>query len=145
MFIAFGLDQVWMGDDASIPPRIFKQRSVFFLAALNFCVGPVYFTSLYFVPIYFQAVRGSSAIHSGVQALPLIVSIIIAIIVAGGLVTATGGYNYEMIFGTVVGSIGAGVLSTLKADSATGTWVGYQILTGFGIGTVAMMVSIISV
>lgn len=92
------------------------------------------------ISIDFQAVRGSSAIHSGV-ALPLICSIIIAIIVAGGLVTTFGSTNWEMLFGCAVAAVGGGLISTWEVDTSTGVWIGYQILCGAGIGAVAMMVS----
>jgi hypothetical protein len=48
-------------------------------------------------PSDFQAVRGSSPIHSGVQALALIGSAIVSVIVSGGLVEAfKGRFNPEV-------------------------------------------------
>lgn len=39
-----------------------------------------------------------------------------------------------MILGSAIFTIGAGLLYTLRVDSSTGKWVGYQLLCGFGAG-----------
>lgn len=39
-----------------------------------------------------------------------------------------------MIFGSAIFTVGAGMLYTLKVNSNTGKWVGYQLLSGFGAG-----------
>jgi hypothetical protein len=39
-----------------------------------------------------------------------------------------------MLVGVVVFTVGAGMLHTLKVDSGTGMWIGYEILAGVGAG-----------
>ncbi|KAK4052029.1 hypothetical protein OIV83_002323 [Microbotryomycetes sp. JL201] len=131
--------QYWLGENASIVPRVLKNRNIAMLAVTNMSVGTAYFTLLYFVPFYFQAVRGSSAIRSSVQTLPLIVLLIVCIILAGGIADKKGTFNGQLLMGTALASIGCGLLTTLKVDSSTGIWVGFQILAGVGIGLSAMM------
>lgn len=70
--IAFGVDQLWQQDNATIPPRIFKQRSIYFGAFYTAALGASFFVMIYYVPIWFQAVKGVSAVESGIRSLPMI-------------------------------------------------------------------------
>ncbi|KAM0788040.1 hypothetical protein ACM66B_006238 [Microbotryomycetes sp. NB124-2] len=139
LLICYAGIQYWLGENASINPRLLKNRNIAMLAVTNMSVGTAYFSLLYFVPFYFQAVRGSSAIRSSVQTLPLIVLLIVSIITAGGIADKKGTFNGQLLVGTALASIGCGLLTTLKVDSSTGIWVGFQILAGVGIGLSAMM------
>ncbi|KAK4051265.1 hypothetical protein OIO90_004746 [Microbotryomycetes sp. JL221] len=131
--------QWWLGENASIVPRLLKDRNLAMLAVTNMSIGTAYFSLLYFVPFYFQAVRGSSAIRSSVETLPLIILLIVSIIVAGGIADKKGMFNPQLLVGTAIAAIGCGLLTTLKVDSSTGIWVGFQIVAGAGIGLAAMM------
>ncbi len=55
-------------DQATVPPRIIRKRSVWAAAIFSFCTGSAFMACVYFLPIWFQAVKGSSAVNSGKQA-----------------------------------------------------------------------------
>ncbi|KAE8210453.1 hypothetical protein CF319_g4558 [Tilletia indica] len=131
---AFWGDQIYQGERATIPLRILKNRTVGFGSVVNFCVAAAYFSLLYFVPIYFQAVQGSSAIRSGVQTLPFIVAVIFSVSLTGMMVNMFGLYIPYLIAGTALLSIGSGTLYLLRPDSSQATWVGLQFLAGLGPG-----------
>ena len=99
-----------------------------------FTVGSAFFLFVYYIPIWFQAVQGVSAVNSGIRNLPLLLAVVVTSIISGGLITTFGYYTPFMIFGTVIGSIGAGLLTTWTPSVSTGVWIGYQILFGIGIG-----------
>jgi hypothetical protein len=61
-------------------------------------------------------------------------TLVITSIFAGVGVTVVGYYAPLMIVSSVIAAIGCGLLSTLKPDSYHGYWIGYQALTGIGIG-----------
>jgi len=134
LVIAFGLDQLWAQENATLPPRIIKQRSIYFGAWYTACLGASFFVLIYYVPIWFQAIKGVSAVESGIRSLPMILSLVIASIGSGALITNFGYYTPFMILGTVFMAIGVGLLSTLKVDSGHSEWIGYQIIYGFGVG-----------
>ena len=89
---------------------------------------------IYYLPFYFQAVKGTSAEGSGIRCIPYLVSITLASIVVGGLITALGPYNPPMWAGVIIFTVGSGMIYTLKVSSSAGTWIGYQILAGVGAG-----------
>lgn len=59
---------------------------------------------------------------------------VLAILFAGGLVTRFGYFTPFMIMSSILAAIGAGLLSTVKPDTSTGEWIGYQIIYGVGVG-----------
>ena len=91
------------------------------------------FTS-YYLPLWFQAIHGVSAVQSGIDNLPMLLAVTIASIIGGGLVTALGYYTPFMYLCVVFSSIGAGLLTTFDLQTTTANWIGYQIIFGLGIG-----------
>jgi hypothetical protein len=55
-----------------------------------------------------------------------------------------GYYLPFIITGTILTSIGTGLISTLISTSSTGKWVGYQIIAGVGRGLAFQMASSLS-
>lgn len=141
LFVVFGVllaifvsIQFYVGEKATIPPRIIKQRSVAASAWFGVSLGAAFFLFVYYLPIWFQAIKGVSATKSGIMSLPLILGVVICSVVAGGLVTALGQYAPFMLASSVLMAIGAGLLSTFKVDTGHAEWIGYQALFGIGVG-----------
>jgi len=132
--ITFGLIQVWQQENATIPPRILKQRTIGFAFWYVAALGGSFFVMIYYVPIWFQAIKGTSATASGIRNLPMILSLVLFSIASGGAVTALGYYTPFMIASSIFMSIGAGLIATFKVDSPPGHWLGYQIVYGLGVG-----------
>jgi MFS transporter, DHA2 family, glioxin efflux transporter len=68
--------------------------------------------------------------------LPLVFGASIFSLVSGVLITVTGHYAPLMVLGSVVSSIGCGLVYTLDFNSSSGKWIGYQALCGIGLGLV---------
>ncbi|KAI5196479.1 MFS transporter [Aureobasidium subglaciale] len=141
LFVVFGMlcaifigIQFYVGEKATIPPRIIKQRTVAASAWFGVSLGAAFFLFVYYLPIWFQAIKGVSATKSGIMSLPLILGVVICSVVAGGLVTTFGYYAPFMIASSVFMAIGAGLLTTLKVDAGHAEWIGYQALFGIGVG-----------
>jgi len=130
----FGVIQAWKKDNATVPPRVLKQRSVAAAAWFGATLGSAFFIFVYYLPIWFQAIKGVSAVGSGIRNIPMILSLVIFSMISGGIITKIGYYTPFVIASTVLMSIGAGLLSTLKTDTGSGEWIGFQILFGAGVG-----------
>jgi MFS family permease len=74
LLIAFFVDQYWQGDRALIPWAVFSNRTIFIGTIYSFFLGGAFFIHLFYLPIYFQAVMGTSAVSSGIHLIPLILS-----------------------------------------------------------------------
>ncbi|KAI9819043.1 MAG: MFS sugar transporter [Thelocarpon impressellum] len=134
LIIAFIAIQFWKGDSATLPPRVIGQRTVAFCAWYSLATGASFLLFVYYLPIWFQAIKGVSAVQSGIDNLPMILGLVIVSIIAGGLVTTFGYYTPVMIAGAVLMAVGAGLLTTLEIDTGSPGWIGYQALFGFGVG-----------
>jgi MFS family permease len=89
---AFGYLQYRQGEEATLPIRILRKRSI--LAGLWYsacCDGILAVTESY-ISIYFQGVRGYTATKSGLLGVPMIVGLFIAIMVAATGTTKIGYY-----------------------------------------------------
>lgn len=96
--------------------------------------GAAFFVTLFYLAIYFQSVKGSSATRAGIQLLPLLVATIVSSAITGGAITLVGQYAPFLIISMALFSTGAGMITTLDLDSGIGKWLGYQVLAGSGIG-----------
>ncbi|KAL8822739.1 MAG: hypothetical protein Q9191_006530 [Dirinaria sp. TL-2023a] len=141
--IAFVAIQWWKQDNATVPPRILKQRTIAFSTWFVICLGASFFAFIYFIPIWFQAIKGTTATESGIRNLPMILSLVIFSIVSGGAVTALGYYTPWMLASSVFMAIGAGLIATFRVDSPPSHWIGYQIVYGLGVG-IGMQQSLIA-
>lgn len=110
------------------------QRSIAFGSIFAFFIGGAFFLFVYYLPYYFQAIKGTSALRSGIDILPLILSQVVGTILAGALTSQTGYYMPFVFLSTIFMAIGAGLITLLEVDTSTAKWVGYQILFGFGAG-----------
>ncbi|KAF3914405.1 hypothetical protein ABW21_db0206378 [Orbilia brochopaga] len=123
------------GDNATIPPRIFlRNRTVLAACTFNSFLSMGIYSHIFYLPFYFQAVRGTTAVQSGIRCIPYLISVTVASIIVGGSVTVLGYYTPFMWVSAVVFTVGSGLLHTLAVNSSSGTWIGYQILAGFGAG-----------
>jgi EmrB/QacA subfamily drug resistance transporter len=73
-----------------IPPRLFREPSIWRSDGLAACHGAALVSLLTFLPIYLRAVRGASPAETGLMLLPLTFGIGIGSMITGQLVTRTG-------------------------------------------------------
>jgi MFS family permease len=132
--VAFVIIQVWKGDLATIPPHIFKQRSILSGFLYSICNGAAMILMTYYLAIWFQAIKGVDALQSGFNTIPFLLSITVAAPVAGITVSKIGYYVPPMLIAPVFMSIGAGLITTFAPSIPKAKWIGYQILFGFGTG-----------
>jgi MFS family permease len=141
LFVVFGVlilifiaIQFWKKDSATIPPSIMKKRSMAAASWFSFTLGAAFLLLIYYLPIWFQAVKGASAVKSGIMNLPMILTLVVVSIISGIGVTTIGYYSPLMIASTIFTSVGVGLLHTFHPDTNHSMWIGYQALAGIGIG-----------
>ncbi|KZO95510.1 MFS general substrate transporter [Calocera viscosa TUFC12733] len=118
----------------NIPIEIFGNKTVCGVQIATFLSGCAFYVQLYYLPQYFQVVKGFSSLQSGIQLLPLIVVQTVFSFSSGLIVSLSGKYRANIYVGFAIWSVGLGLLSTLTLHSTTAQQVGYLILTGVGAG-----------
>ncbi|KAK4149073.1 major facilitator superfamily domain-containing protein [Chaetomidium leptoderma] len=126
--------QIWKGDKGTLPPRLFKNRDVVCAMLFAFFFGAAFFPLVYYLSLYFQAIQGDTAVQAGIKLLPLLISVVITSVAAGGLITAVGYYNPFILPSMVLLTVGAGMITTFALDSPLRVWFGYQVIAGLGVG-----------
>ncbi|KFY31150.1 hypothetical protein V493_01360 [Pseudogymnoascus sp. VKM F-4281 (FW-2241)] len=134
LLVAFGVNEWWLGERAMLPPRLLKNRYIYQGMAYSFTIAGTYFLVLYYLPIYFQVVSDVSPIQSGVRNLPLILAITLSTILSGVGITVTRRSMPFMVVAGVLTTIGVGLLYTLDIGTSSSKWIGYQVITGLGLG-----------
>ncbi|KAL9044523.1 MAG: hypothetical protein Q9214_002341 [Letrouitia sp. 1 TL-2023] len=134
LLVAFIINELWMGPKATIPPNVASQRTVAAASCFAFFNYAQFFIFVYFIPIYFQAIKGVDAEQSGIDTIPLIVANNVASLTSGILTTKFGTYVQYFYGCSILTSIGGGLITTWQVDSPHSKWIGYQIISGFGTG-----------
>lgn len=127
----------WMlhrGDAALIPPRIVRQRTVAASCGAAFMIYGALLVHSYYLPIWFQAVRGASAIRSGVDMIPYMVANALFSLLAGVFVSKNGRFAPPAVLGCAIGTVGSGLLATLHPSTPASRWIGYEVLISAGLG-----------
>lgn len=136
LLVGFAYNLFRRGDRAALPPRIMKNRSVIFGAIFISCTNSASNVIQYYLPTYFQVVRGYSPSKSGLLMLPLIIASTVGLLIHGMGTSACGYYAPFMVFASVLMPIGAGLLTTFKVNTSFAELIIYTALAGlsYGIG-----------
>jgi hypothetical protein len=132
------------GDKALLPRSLIRRRTVWSAVLFNAFQMVGIYGLFYYLPIYFQAIYDATAIKSGVYIIPMILPQLITTALSGGVLQKMGFVIPVAIFALVLSSIGTGLLSTLRASTSVGKWVGFQILAGVGSGA-SLQLGLISI
>jgi MFS family permease len=124
--IAFTVSQIWRGENGTIPPRILMQRSILSGAIASIGIGSTLVLFAFYLPIWFQVIQGKSPQSSGLSLIPLLLSVVFAVIASGIFASAVGYYVPSLILGSAISIVGAGLISMWTADVGSGRWIGYQ-------------------
>lgn len=134
LFSVFVAWQVYQGDSAMIPLGLLARRTIVASSLTSMCVFGSLFVVIYYIPEWFQVIKGASPVKSGVMNIALFIPQIIGSITAGTMITKLGYCNPWILAGCVFSSIATGLCSTFKLDSGHAEWIGYQVLAGLGAG-----------
>ncbi|KAG0236321.1 hypothetical protein BGW42_003733 [Actinomortierella wolfii] len=117
-----------------IPFHLFKDRTNNAVVISNLFVGCGMFGMMFFVPIYFQVVKGESATAAGLETIPLIVGLLVSSISSGIMVAKWGQIRPFIWVGLAISTIGCGLLGLLKEDSSRAATIFILFVPGLGIG-----------
>ncbi len=117
-----------------MPLRLFKNRSNIASLAVCFCHGYVFIAGSYYLPLYFQAVLGSSPLLSGVYLLPFVMALSFTSGATGVFIKRTGKYLPAILFGLILMTVGFGLFIDLDVQANWTKIIIFQIIAGIGVG-----------
>lgn len=117
-----------------IPMSIFRNFSTTALYFCSFIHGLLLFSIVYYMPEWFQAVKGYSPLMSGVAALPQNATCVPCAVAVGVIVGKTGRYRWAIWLGWATTTLGMGLLIYLRVQTSIPAWIFLTIVSGIGIG-----------
>ncbi|KAI1821855.1 MFS general substrate transporter [Xylaria intraflava] len=122
------------GNSALIPLRVFRYRSIWTGSMVLFFLGAITYVNVFFLPFWFQGVKGISPIQTGVDFIPYLLPQLVSLIVVGGIVKQFGYYVPYMIVGELICTAGQALLTQIHPDSTTLYWAASLVVSGLGSG-----------
>lgn len=99
-----------------------------------FIYGVLTYSLLYYLPLYFQVAYGYLATRSGIALLPWTVTVGLAALIVGLLISRKGRYSCFVWFGWVATTVGISLLLSLQKDTPLSLWLVLSVTGGLGLG-----------
>ncbi|EZG08636.1 hypothetical protein H106_02186 [Trichophyton rubrum CBS 735.88] len=113
--------------------RMIALLVIFGLLGLAFIVIEIWQgQNAFYLPEWFQGVKGASPFTSAVQTLPWLITSVLILLVGGAVIAKPGHPEIWMLVGSAFGAVGSGLFTTFKIDIRTDKWIGYQIILAIG-------------
>jgi MFS family permease len=120
------------GDEALVPLRLFRSRTVAVGSVASLIVGTAMFGGLAVLPLYLQIVKGQTPTEAGLSLLPLTAGIMVAAVVSGQVISRTGRYRAFPIVGSALMVVSLVLFAQVGAE--TPLWWSFLAMALFGVG-----------
>ncbi|ORY91384.1 major facilitator superfamily domain-containing protein [Syncephalastrum racemosum] len=117
------------------PPRLFRIRTVVSVLVASVFFGMTFNATVFYLPYYFQIVRGDTPMWSGIRLIPMQLVISAMSTIAGVVITKTGVYRPFVILGVAGLTLGVGLYSLFDMTTSWSMVYGLTVLAGAGIGS----------
>ncbi|OCF39388.1 hypothetical protein I317_06816 [Kwoniella heveanensis CBS 569] len=117
-----------------LPLRLFKTPTVSIVLAQSFLVGVIYYGNIFYVPMFFQYVKGYSALKSGALVLAYTLPQSVWGILSGQIISRTNQYKAVIIFGSAIWTLGAGLQIMWTPNWSLGKLIGVLEISSIGVG-----------
>lgn len=122
--------------DPVVPARLFSSRTGIVVGVNTFINSMLLYWAMFFLPVYFQAVKQFTPAEAGVQMLPVLLVSVPSAIASALILSKYGKFKLLHVVGFALMAVGLGLLSILDADSAKALWILFQIIAAIGSGMV---------
>lgn len=132
--VGFVFYEAFVPANPLMPTVLFRNRTTVVSYISTLFVGLILWCILYYMPLYFEAVKGYSPIITGVALFPQTFTVSPSAIVAGLGITRTGKYRWAIWAGWVVTTIGLGLFCLLQPGTSIPGWIFLNVCGGIGMG-----------
>ncbi|KAE8153336.1 major facilitator superfamily domain-containing protein [Aspergillus avenaceus] len=132
--VAFCVYEYLIPKEPMIPHSVFQNRSAAIAFACSSLQGLILSCALYYLPLYYEAVREYDPILTGVAMLPQTFTVAPSAIICGMIITFTGRYRWGLWLGWTISTVGIGTFCLLKVHTSTAAWILLNIPGGLGLG-----------
>ncbi|KAI1778062.1 MFS general substrate transporter [Hypoxylon cercidicola] len=134
-WIAFHIQQLF-AKQPSIPARLFDNRTSAIGYLLTLLTSILVQALGYFLPIYFQAIKATTILESGVNFLPMAIGTLVFAVVAGIALSHLGRYKPLHAVALALSTLAFGLLTRLDSNTPKAAWVWYELIASMGSGLI---------
>ncbi|KAF2146650.1 uncharacterized protein K452DRAFT_348378 [Aplosporella prunicola CBS 121167] len=132
--VAFIIYEHSFAPNPLIRTRVFMNRTAASTFIQTILHGMVLWCELYYLPLYYEAVKGYSPILAGVALFPQTFTVAPAAMIVGFVIAKTGRYRWALWSGWFLMTFGMGLLIYLDVDTKVPSWVFLNLVPGLGAG-----------
>ncbi|MBI2867682.1 MAG: MFS transporter [Chloroflexi bacterium] len=143
--VVIGLVFLWVerrSQEPLLPLHLFRHRVFNASIAVGFFTGLGLFGAIIYIPLFAQGVTGQSATNSGLILMPMTLSISMAAVLSGQLLTRTGRYKAVAVFGSLLMAFGMFLLWRMDSGVGNNTLVRNMVFIGLGLGCTLPVITI---
>ncbi|KAK1968005.1 major facilitator superfamily transporter [Colletotrichum sublineola] len=144
IMVGFGFWEIKFAKEPLVDKGIFNNWTMVANYIMTVFHGMILWSILYFLVLYYQAVKDYSVVISAVAALPESLTVAPAAMAVGLISGVTGRYRWSLWSGWVITTLGAGLMCLMRPSTTVPQWIWLNIPIGIGTGMLfpAMALSI---
>ncbi|CAF9931189.1 MAG: hypothetical protein HETSPECPRED_007822 [Heterodermia speciosa] len=131
---SFIIYEEFLTTEPLIPLTVFKNRTAAVSYLGTTIHGMILWCLLYYLPLYYEAVKGETPILSGVSLFPQTFTVAPAAVIVGILVSKTGRYRWAVWTGWLLTTLGTALLYLLDVPTPTPSRILLNLVSGLGTG-----------
>ncbi|PYI03747.1 MFS general substrate transporter [Aspergillus sclerotiicarbonarius CBS 121057] len=135
IFTGFCLLQQRKQDTAMLPPRVLRKRVIITGSVFSLCLSACRAIVQYYLSIWFQTVRNASPLQSGLNTLPLVISVLLSAITGGWFISHTRTYTPILLPASLLVIAGIALMTTFTPTTPAKLWIPSLVLLGLGSGS----------
>jgi EmrB/QacA subfamily drug resistance transporter len=132
--VAFVFCEHRYGDEALLPPRLFRGRTFAVGSASSFIVGMTMVGGLVTLPLYLQIAKDATPTRGGLELIPLVVGMMSGSLISGQVIFRTGRYRILPIVGGGFMLVALLLFGRVGADTPLWQTMLVMLLMGLGLG-----------
>ncbi|MFF3500595.1 MDR family MFS transporter [Streptomyces sp. NPDC003247] len=117
-----------------IPLHLFRNRTYTVISIASAGSAFALYSSVVYLPRYFQTARDADATASGLRIYPLFLGIVAGSMLAGAVIGRTGRYRLVFLGAGLLLGAGAYLFTQVTTDTGTGALATWMLLLGLGLG-----------
>lgn len=132
--IVFVPYEAYVAKEPLIRLVIFKNRTSAASYLGTMLHGMILWCLLYYEPLYYEAVKGESAIITGISIFPETFTVAPVAVATGLVISKTGHYRLPIWIGWGLTILGSGLLYLMDVNTPTVSWIFLNLVGGIGMG-----------
>ncbi|PSN69750.1 MFS general substrate transporter [Corynespora cassiicola Philippines] len=132
--VLFIIHQELWAPEPLIRTSVFKNTTAAVTYLETVMHGIILWSVLYYLPLYYEAVKEMSPILAGVALFPQTFTVAPAAMIVGASISITGRYRWALWSGWALTTLGMGLLVLLQTHTTTVEWVFLNLVGGVGTG-----------